>query len=50
MFFVSYTAFSVGSNLWLSKWTDASNANQTDAETNMYLAVYGGFGGFQGTI
>lgn len=45
---IVYQAFSIGSNMWLSKWSnDKSAANDTDTR-NMYLGVYAGFGLGQG--
>lgn len=45
---IVYQAFSIGSNMWLSKWSNDKNAaNDTDTR-NMYLGVYAGFGLGQG--
>lgn len=43
-----FQGFSIGSNLWLSRWsTDASAENDTSVR-DMYLGVYGAFGAGQG--
>lgn len=45
---IIYQGFSVGSNMWLSKW---SNDNSTDSDArNMYLGVYAAFGLGQGKM
>ncbi|XP_055548703.1 multidrug resistance-associated protein 1 isoform X7 [Wyeomyia smithii] len=42
-----FQAFSIGSNLWLSRWsTDAAATNDTSVR-DMYLGVYGAFGAGQ---
>lgn len=47
---IIYQGFSIGSNMWLSKWSsDAAAANDTDVR-NMYLGVYAAFGLGQGKI
>lgn len=47
---IVYQGFSIGSNMWLSKWSnDRSAANDTDVR-NMYLGVYAAFGLGQGMI
>lgn len=45
-FFILYDVFSVGSNIWLSKWSEEPLVNGTlpIATRDMYLAVYGLFG------
>lgn len=41
---ITYQSFEVGSNLWLSKWSnDKSTTNDTGAR-NVYLGVYAAFG------
>lgn len=43
-----FQGFSIGSNLWLSRWsTDAAAENDTSVR-DMYLGVYGAFGAGQG--
>lgn len=43
-----FQSFSIGSNVWLSKWsTDTETANDT-SKRNMYLGVYAAFGVGQG--
>lgn len=43
-----FQSFSIGSNLWLSKWsTDGAAENDTSVR-DMYLGVYGAFGAGQG--
>lgn len=45
---IVFQSFSIGSNVWLSKWsTDETAANDTDRR-NMYLGVYAAFGVGQG--
>ena len=56
VFFLLYQAGSVGSNVWLSQWTDDPDINNASIvnttfyinKRNMYLGVYGGFGAIQG--
>ncbi|KAK2159275.1 hypothetical protein LSH36_155g02029 [Paralvinella palmiformis] len=55
MFFVMFQAASVGSNIWLSKWTDDPTINNGSLVNtsyynnlrNKYLGVYGGLGALQ---
>lgn len=43
-----FQAFQIGSNLWLTKWSNDKNvATDTDLR-DMYLGVYGAFGFGQG--
>jgi hypothetical protein len=42
-----FQGFSIGSNIWLSKWSSDPEANQTNVR-DMYLGVYGAFGVGQG--
>lgn len=57
-FFTMFQAASVGSNIWLSKWTDDPDINNaTIVNTsyygdlrNKYLGVYGGLGALQGKL
>ncbi|CAH1406917.1 unnamed protein product [Nezara viridula] len=48
---VATQAFAIGSNLWLSKWSDDQdiivNGTMNISKRNMYLIVYGLFGVFQ---
>lgn len=47
---IVYQGFSIGSNMWLSKWSnDKKAANDTDTR-NVYLGVYAAFGLGQGMI
>ncbi|XP_037921935.1 multidrug resistance-associated protein 1 isoform X7 [Hermetia illucens] len=41
---LTFQAFSIGSNLWLSQWSGDKNAANDTAVRDMYLGVYGGFG------
>ena len=58
LMFIGYQLFSVLSNIWLSEWTeDPVIANASIVDTpyyedtrNLYLGVYGGLGGAQGTV
>lgn len=45
---VVFQAFSIGSNLWLSKWSSDKNAGTDTSVRDMYLGVYGAFGFGQG--
>ncbi|XP_021961754.1 multidrug resistance-associated protein 1 isoform X2 [Folsomia candida] len=42
-----YQTFSVGSNLWLSEWSNQPVVNGTQDDVGLYLGVYGGFGFMQ---
>jgi ATP-binding cassette, subfamily C (CFTR/MRP), member 1 len=46
-FFVIYQSFSVGSNIWLSAWSDDPRASVEPGVRNMYLGVYGVLGVMQ---
>lgn len=50
IFYVLSQGCSVGSNLWLSKWSEAYAENDTmaDSDRDMYLGVYASFGIGQG--
>jgi ATP-binding cassette, subfamily C (CFTR/MRP), member 1 len=43
-FYVIYQGFSVGSNIWLSAWSDDPRASDEPGVRNMYLGVYGVLG------
>ena len=46
-FYVIYQGFSVGSNIWLSAWSDDPRAVTDKGVRNMYLGVYGALGFLQ---
>lgn len=43
-----FQSFSIGSNVWLSKWSSDNEAANDTSKRNMYLGVYGLFGIGQG--
>lgn len=43
-----FQSFSIGSNIWLSKWSSDTNAGNDTSLRDMYLGVYGAFGAGQG--
>lgn len=43
-----FQAFQIGSNLWLTKWSDDKAVETDTGLRNMYLGVYGAFGVGQG--
>lgn len=45
---IIYQGFSVGSNAWLSKWSDDADAKHDNGLRDMYLGVYAAFGLGQG--
>lgn len=45
---VVFQAFSIGSNIWLSKWSNDKNAGNDTGLRDMYLGVYAAFGVGQG--
>ncbi|XP_074600432.1 multidrug resistance-associated protein 1-like [Brevipalpus obovatus] len=45
--YAASTGFSLGSNVWLSKWS-ATGGNLTESDTRYFLGVYGILGGLQG--
>ena len=53
---VPFSGASIGSNIWLSRWTadpvfngsTPANSSEFHHARNKYLGVYGGFGGVQG--
>ena len=47
-FYVAFQGFSVGANIWLSRWSGDPLATTQISTRNMYLAVYGVLGLFQG--
>jgi ATP-binding cassette subfamily C (CFTR/MRP) protein 1 len=50
-FNVVFQCFSIGSNVWLSEWSNAMTmyGNKTDdSKQNLYLGVYGALGAGQG--
>ena len=48
LFLFAYQGFQVSGNIWLSKWTEDPLATTSESKRNMYLAVYGVLGLFQG--
>lgn len=42
--YVSAQAFSVGSNIWLARWTDDVSAFNDTSKRDLYLGVYGALG------
>ena len=48
LFYVAFQGFSVGANIWLSRWSDDPLATTQVSTRNMYLIVYGILGLFQG--
>lgn len=51
---MAFQGFSIGSNVWLSVWSDANatdaDGNQDTAARDMYLGVYGALGIGQGKL
>ncbi|XP_035914954.1 multidrug resistance-associated protein 1 isoform X7 [Anopheles stephensi] len=43
-----FQGFSIGSNLWLSRWSTDESAENDTSVRDMYLGVYGAFGAGQG--
>nr|XP_040235082.1 multidrug resistance-associated protein 1 isoform X6 [Anopheles coluzzii] len=43
-----FQGFSIGSNLWLSRWSTDDTAGNDTSRRDMYLGVYGAFGAGQG--
>lgn len=43
-----FQTFSIGSNVWLSKWSSDQDAANDTGLRDMYLGVYGAFGAGQG--
>ncbi|XP_050076526.1 multidrug resistance-associated protein 1 isoform X5 [Anopheles maculipalpis] len=43
-----FQGFSIGSNLWLSRWSTDETAENDTSVRDMYLGVYGAFGAGQG--
>lgn len=43
-----FQAFQIGSNLWLTKWSNDKNVANDTGLRDMYLGVYGAFGFGQG--
>lgn len=43
-----FQGFSIGSNLWLSRWSTDEAAENDTSVRDMYLGVYGAFGAGQG--
>lgn len=43
-----FQAFSIGSNIWLSEWSNDNTTTEDTAKRDMYLGVYGGLGIGQG--
>merc|ERR1719210_2596428 len=48
LFLFSFQGFQVAGNIWLSRWSDDPLASTQISTRNMYLAVYGVLGLFQG--
>lgn len=47
---VVFQGFSIGSNVWLSRWANDKEAGNDTSLRDMYLGVYAGFGVGQGII
>nr|XP_029724825.1 multidrug resistance-associated protein 1-like isoform X4 [Aedes albopictus] len=45
-----FQGFSIGSNLWLSRWSTDEAAENDTSVRDMYLGVYGAFGAGQGIV
>jgi len=45
-----FQGFSIGSNIWLSRWSSDPNAGNDTQLRDMYLGVYGAFGAGQGKL
>ncbi|KRF85626.1 multidrug resistance-associated protein 1 isoform X10 [Drosophila virilis] len=45
-----FQAFQIGSNLWLTQWSNDKAVEHDTGLRNMYLGVYGAFGFGQGTL
>lgn len=45
-----FQAFQIGSNLWLTKWSNDKNVATDTGLRDMYLGVYGAFGFGQGKL
>lgn len=45
-----FQGFSIGSNIWLSRWAGDKNAGNDTSVRDMYLGVYGAFGAGQGML
>ncbi|XP_058980638.1 multidrug resistance-associated protein 1 isoform X16 [Musca domestica] len=45
-----FQAFQIGSNLWLTKWSNDKNVANDTGLRDMYLGVYGAFGFGQGVL
>lgn len=43
-----FQAFQIGSNLWLTQWSNDKEVEHDTGKRNMYLGVYGAFGFGQG--
>lgn len=43
-----FQAFQIGSNLWLTQWSNDKEVEHNTDKRNMYLGVYGAFGFGQG--
>lgn len=48
VFNLIFQGFSIGSNIWLSKWSSDEKAGNDTSLRDMYLGVYGAFGAGQG--
>lgn len=44
----AFQAFQIGSNMWLTRWSEDKEAGTDHAVRDMYLGVYGAFGALQG--
>lgn len=45
-----FQAFQIGSNLWLTKWSNDKRVENDTSLRDMYLGVYGAFGFGQGKL
>lgn len=44
----AFQAFQIGSNMWLTRWSNDDAAGTDHGVRNLYLGVYGAFGLAQG--
>lgn len=44
----AFQAFQIGSNIWLTQWSDDKRVSNDTGLRDMYLGVYGAFGCGQG--
>lgn len=46
----AFQAFQIGSNIWLTQWSDDKLVSNDTGLRDMYLGVYGAFGAGQGEV